>query len=109
MTGTCGLNQLLEEFNDLFETTQIGTVRGHNTHLYFKPDAQFRISKPRPLPLAMKPRVEAELQRLVNIGVLTPVDRAEFSTTPLVAVPKPNGAVRLCGDFKVSLNAHLNV
>ena len=50
----------------------------------------------------MKPRVEAELQRLVNVGVLTPVDRAEFSTTPLVAVPKPNGAVRLCGDFKMA-------
>ena len=53
LTGTCGLNQLLEEFNDLFDTTQIGTVRGHKAHLYFKPDAQFRILKPRPLPLAI--------------------------------------------------------
>ena len=52
--------------------------------------------------------MESELQRLVNLGVLTPIDKAEYSNTPLVAVLKPNGAVRICGDFKVSLNPHLN-
>ena len=57
----------------------------------------------------MNHRVEVELERLVSIGVLTLVDRAEFSTTPLVAVLKLNGAVRLCNDFKVSLNPNLNV
>ena len=60
------------------------------------------------MPLAVKPRVEAELRRLVDLGVLTPVDKVEYITTSLVAVLKPNGEVQICGDFKVSLNPHLN-
>ena len=40
--------------------------------------------------------------------MLTPIDKAKYSTTPLVAVFKLNGAERICGDFKVSLNPHLN-
>ena len=101
-----GLLKSLKQYDELFDASTIGTVRGYKAHLYFKPDAQFRINKRRPLPLALKPR---ELQRLVSIGVVTPVDKAEYATTSLVAVPKPNGAIRICGDFKVTLNSQLNV
>lgn len=88
-----GVSELFMEFEDLFDSRTLGTVRGYNAHLYFKPDAHFKLNKPRPLPLALNHRVEAELERLVSIGVLTPVDRAEFSTTLVVAVLKPKGAV----------------
>lgn len=37
------------------------------------------------------------------------MDRAEYSKTPLVVVPKNNSAVRLCKDFIFSLNSWLNV
>lgn len=104
-----GLQSLLKEYEDLFESHKIGTIRGQKAHLYFKENAQFRLHKARPLPFALKPRVETELERLVSIGVLTLVDKAEFATTPLVAVLKPNNSVRLCGDFKVSLNPQLSV
>ena len=67
------------------------------------------MNKPRPVPYAYRPLVEAKLERLVQQEVLTPVDVAEYTTTLLVVVPKPNGRVRICRDFKVSVNSHLNV
>ena len=61
------------------------------------------------MPYTHRPLVEKELSRLVKAGVLTPIDVAEFTTTPLVVVPKANGGIRICGDFKVSVNRHLHV
>ena len=37
------------------------------------------------------------------------METAEFSTTPIVPVLKPNGQVRICGDFKVSVNQYLDL
>ena len=102
------LASLLKEFEDVFAPTS-GSIKGHVAHLHFKPDSVFKMNKARPVPYAYRPIVEEELERLVQQGVLTPVEVAEFTTTPLVVVPKPNGRVRICGDFKVSVNPHLNV
>ena len=102
------LSSLLDEFADVFGTST-GCIRGHKAHLYFKEGAQFRMNRSRPVPYAFRPAVESELERLQLQGIITPVDVAEYTTTPLVVVPKQNGAVRICGDFKVSVNPHLNV
>ena len=102
------LSALLDEYADVFATAT-GCIRGHKAHLYFKDGAQFRMNKCRPVPYAFQPAVEKELERLQSQGIISPVDMAEFTTTPLVVVQKPNGAVRICGDFKVSVNPHLNV
>ena len=37
------------------------------------------------------------------------METAEFSTTPIVPVLKPNGQVRICGDHKVSVNKYLDL
>ena len=40
---------------------------------------------------------------LVDQGELRPVDKAEWAT-PIVVVPKSDGGIRICGDFKVTIN-----
>ena len=45
---------------------------------------------------------------MVQLGIITPVEVAEFTTTPLVVISKHKETVRICGDFKVSVNPHLN-
>ena len=49
------------------------------------------------------------MAQLEQSGVIEKVDTALYGTTPLVPVVKPNGKVRICGDFKVTLNRHVDV
>ena len=85
-----------------------GCLRGVQAKLQLQPNAQPKFVRARPLPLALKPKVETEIRRMVESGVLTPVNWSDWAT-PVVPVPKPNGTVRLCGDFKVTVNPQLRV
>lgn len=59
--------------------------------------------KPRPIPLAFKELVNEELKELESKGVITPVENAEWGT-PLVPVLKDTGKLRLCADYKITIN-----
>ena len=59
--------------------------------------------RPRPVPFALKQKVEAELERLEREGIIRPRKFSQWAA-PIVAVPKSDGSVRLCGDYKVSAN-----
>jgi hypothetical protein len=59
------------------------------------------------VPYAIRPKVEAELQHLEDQGILSKVDWCEW-VTPIVPVVKNTGAVRICGDFKVTVNPVLH-
>ncbi|XP_056135399.1 uncharacterized protein K02A2.6-like, partial [Lampris incognitus] len=63
---------------------------------------------PRNVPYALRSKVEAELTRLTDLGVISPVEHSDWAT-PVVPVNKKDGTVRLCGDFKVTLNQALCV
>ncbi|XP_039759571.1 uncharacterized protein K02A2.6-like [Pararge aegeria] len=59
--------------------------------------------KSRPLPLALRAPVERELERLQRDDVIYKVDRSDYGT-PIVPIIKKNGDIRICGDFKVTIN-----
>ena len=56
----------------------------------------------------MKEKAEEDFNRLEKIGIISKVETSEWAT-PTVPVRKPNGSVRLCGDYKVTINPYLNV
>ena len=56
------------------------------------------------MPYALKSAIEDELERLEIVEIT----HSEWAT-PIVAVPKPDGRVRLCGDFKVTVNQSLSI
>ncbi|XP_050072320.1 uncharacterized protein K02A2.6-like [Anopheles maculipalpis] len=60
----------------------------------------------RPVAYAMQATVEKELDRLVNMNVITPIDYSEWAA-PIVVVRKSNGSIRICGDYSTGLNAAL--
>ena len=59
--------------------------------------------KSRSVPYALQPALDAELEQMQKEGIIEPTDSSEWAT-PLVIVPKSNGKVRVCGDFKVTIN-----
>ena len=54
----------------------------------------------------MKPKVEVELKRLEKEGILRKVKFSDWAT-PIVPVAKSNGTVRICGDYKTTVNPQL--
>lgn len=62
--------------------------------------------KPRTIPYSLKQKVENELERLEKNGIIKLVDTNPWAT-PIVPVIKNDGSVRLCGDYKITLNKFL--
>ena len=51
----------------------------------------------------MKASLDNELERLVREGIISPVESSEWAA-PIVPVVKSDGSVRVCGDYKVTVN-----
>ncbi|XP_064109047.1 uncharacterized protein K02A2.6-like [Macrobrachium nipponense] len=101
------LTNLLSDYKEVFED-RVGTVKNAQAVLVLKENATPRFSAPRPVPYALKTAVETEIRRLESEGSWEKVDYSDWST-PLVPIVKDNGQVRLCGDYKVTLNPQLQV
>ena len=71
--------------------------------LHLKSGATPKFVKARPVPFALRPKVVASLEKLEQKGVLEKVTYSEWGS-PIVVVPKKTGGVRICGDYKVTLN-----
>ena len=62
-----------------------------------------RFMKARVVPYALRGRIEEELERLVKEGVYVPVSHSNWAA-PIVPVEKPDGGLRICGDYKLTVN-----
>ena len=73
-----------------------------------KPGAKPKFCKARPVPFALKAAIKEELDRLESEGILEKISYSEWAA-PVVPVPKAEGTIRLCGDYKVTINSQLEV
>ncbi|GBP58918.1 Uncharacterized protein K02A2.6 [Eumeta japonica] len=64
--------------------------------------------KPRPVPFALKPKVDEALDKLIETGILKSVNYSDYAT-PITPVLKSDGTVRVCGDYSVTLNKVLHI
>ena len=100
------LNRLLEYYQKIF-SDELGTIQTFRAKLAVQENARPKFCKPCSVPLALKEAIEEELDWLERVRVLEKVAYSEWAT-PLVPVPKKDGRVRLCGDYKVTLNQALD-
>ena len=107
VTTDSDLDKILEQHTQLLDG-EPGCIEGYEAELRLKDGAKPVFVKARPVPYAVKPMVDQELDRQVHAGILKKVPYSEWSS-PVVVVPKADRTVRLCGDYKVSLNPALEV
>ena len=102
------LEEVLNKYDDLF-TDELGKLNGVTAKIYVDPSTKPIFCKARSVPYMIKPKIEKELERLERQGTIEPVQYSEWAT-PVVPIMKPDGSVRLCGDYKVTVNkvSHLD-
>jgi hypothetical protein len=82
-----------EQFPELF--TDLGRLMD-NYETRLESDAiTYALTTPRRVPLPLLPKVEAELQCMVDLGVVSKIDMPTEWCASMVVVPKQNGAVRI--------------
>ena len=96
------LAAVLDKHSKVF-SEELGMVRDVTAKLHVDPQAQPRFYKPRSVPYAMKEKVELELDRLYQQGIIEPVQFSEWAA-PIVPVLKQSGDIRICGDYKLTVN-----
>ena len=96
------LDALLKEYNEIFEN-KLGTMSNIYAELKLKKDVSPKFHKPRPIPFSLHEAVAQELNKLEKEGVLKKVEHSRWAA-PIVPVPKKDGTVRICGDYKVTIN-----
>ena len=86
----------------------LGTMKKFKAHLRVKSEAKPVFHRPRAVPYAIKEIIEKELDRLEKEGIIEKVERSDWAAT-IVPVPKGDDQINLCGDYKVTVNANLEV
>lgn len=101
------LSELKTRYAVLFNES-LGKLVDFKAKLYLQPNAKPVFMKARSVPYAMREKVEKELDRLESEGVLSKTAISEWGT-PIVPVIKKNNQIRICGDYKITVNPVLKV
>ena len=96
------LDEILANHSELFEEG-LGTLKGTTAKINVDPTATPIFYKARPVPYALREKIELDLERLERAGTIQPVQYSEWATS-IVPVLKTDGTVRVCGDYKLTVN-----
>ena len=87
---------LTDDFADVFDEN-IGTLQGE-VHLRTDGSVVPTVAPARRIPIAVKPKLEEELNRLVTQGVIAPVEEPTPWVNQIVITQKKSGELRICLD-----------
>ncbi|XP_046742528.1 uncharacterized protein K02A2.6-like [Diprion similis] len=93
---------LLVQYSCLFES-KLGKYEFEKVQVKLKDKVKPIFIKPRAVPLALKKKLDNELDKLEAQGVITLKSNGSWGT-PLVPILKSEGNIRLCADYKITVN-----
>ena len=85
--------QFLSGFSDCFG--KIGTLKNTH-HIEIKDNVTPVVTPVRKIPFALKPKLEKELKRMVDLDIIEPVQKPTDWANGLVAVENPSGKLSVC-------------
>ncbi|XP_060542399.1 uncharacterized protein K02A2.6-like [Pantherophis guttatus] len=99
------LDTILEEFKEVFDG-KLGKFVGRPISFNLDKGITPIRLKPCRVPFALRPKVDEQLDKLIAQGVLEPIDHASWET-PIVTPLKHDGSVRICADYRCTINKAL--
>ena len=98
------LCDLLNDFKDVFgeNSEKLGNFPISAPILTQKNKSNY--IKQHAIAAAYKEKVGIELERMLKIGVIEKCDNPQGWNSPILCVPKKNGSVRVCANFKGTIN-----
>ncbi|XP_055331222.1 uncharacterized protein K02A2.6-like [Paramacrobiotus metropolitanus] len=107
VTARATVQSILDCHSSVFRD-ELGRCKEFKAHLYLKEGAKPIFCKPWTVLFAYRDAVEKDLERLVERGMLTPVEHAEWAA-PIVGTQKRAADIRTCADLSTGLNDSLDV
>ncbi|XP_003369626.1 hypothetical protein Tsp_05032 [Trichinella spiralis] len=99
------VESVLRKYQAVF-TPDLDCYAGEPVSLDLDPSVPPFRMKAHKVPLALKENIDMELDKLVKQKVLEPVSHPVWAT-PIITPMKPGGSVRICGDYKCTINKAL--
>ena len=99
------LDNILSRHEKVFQE-DLGCMQGPEIKLHVDEKVKPKFLRPRTVPFMLREKVETELSRLEKDGIISPVQYSRWAA-PIVPVVKKNGTVRICGDYKTTINQAL--
>ncbi|XP_064463655.1 uncharacterized protein K02A2.6-like [Ornithodoros turicata] len=101
------VDTVLAQYSDVFDPAFNGHS-GTPVHITMKQEASPKFLKARPVPFALRDAVFKELEKLETQGILEPVQASRWAT-PIVIVRKKDNTLRICGDYRTTVNASVEL
>ena len=96
------IKEVLDKHEAVFDGS-IGCLKDVQVTLQVNETAKPKFLKPRTVPYLLREKVEKQLSTMEQQGIISPVQHSQWAA-PIVPIPKSDGTVRICGDFKTTIN-----
>ena len=106
-TGIASVDEIVKRHLLIFKEGYRSS-RDFKAKIYIRPETTPVFRKARPVPFARREMVAAELDRLKASDIITKVERSDCAA-PTLNVVKTDKSIRVCGDYKVTVNPHVMV